>query len=148
MSDGARISGTLSPLLEHEGRCRPPSEKRVVAHNPQRPTKNGNSQHRLHNKAFICNGRHRRRRWYNPTLVRNDSRDGINHLLYAKMAQPPLVCNDGAGNVSYVLLLPLRGMGNGKIKTPRRSVVQYRQPTPMTRVPPAALVADSEILST
>lgn len=62
-------------------------------------------------------------RQYNPPLVRNDSRDGINHLLYAKMAQPPLVRNDGVGNVSYVLPLPLRGMGNGKIKTPRRSVV-------------------------
>ena len=113
--------GVIYPPYWNTGAMPSPVRKKVVAHNPQRPTKSGNGRHRL----------------YNPPLVRNDSRDGINHLLYAKMAQPPLVCSDGMGNVSYVLLLPLRGMGNvsyvlllplrgmgnGKIKTPRRSVV-------------------------
>ena len=39
---GVKISATLSPLLEHGGARCPPSAKRVVAHNPQRPTKNDN----------------------------------------------------------------------------------------------------------
>lgn len=123
------------PPIGTRERCRPPSEKRVVAHNPQRPTKSGNSQHRLHNRSFICNEWHRRR-WYSHPLIYNKafihSRWHNRTYLYGRRRRQRcrrwysyvILSNSRCEpSVPLRLRLALLLATQAEIKTPRRSVV-------------------------